>query len=89
MENFYKKLFEDTMQELIEEKEKRKNERIEIIVKTVELQPLKNNSVYAVKFNYNIGLDEINSCINYLNQEGKKNQITFIPSCSQFQIDNF
>ena len=88
MEHFYKELFENTMRKLLKEQEERKKERVETIIKTVELQPLKNNSIYVVKFNYDIGIEEMNSCINYLNQKGAQNKITFIPSCSQIEISS-
>lgn len=86
MEHFYKELFEDTMRKLLKEQEEREKERMETIVKTVELQPLRNNSTYIVKFDYDITPDIINSYIGYLNKQGEKNQIIFIPSHSKAEI---
>lgn len=82
----YKELFEKAIKDLCKEREQHDNTITEAIVKQVELQPLKPDSVYVVKFKYAITPHEMSKFIEELNDRTKNKNITFIPSCEQFEI---
>lgn len=82
----YEQLFEKAIKALCEEREQHNNTITEAIVKQVELQPLKPDSVYVVKFRYDITPYEMSKFIEKLNNMAKDKNITFIPSCEQFEI---
>ena len=82
----YKQLFEQAINTLCEERRQHEHEVVEAIVKQIELQPLKPNSVYKVKFQEGATLNNVNQVIRFLNEKTKDNNITFIPSCDYFEI---
>lgn len=82
----YKRLFEDAVEDLCKEREQHNHKIAEAIVKQVELQPLKPDSVYVIKFRYNIKPYEMGNFLEKLNSMAKDKNIVFIPSCEQFEI---
>lgn len=82
----YKQLFEQAINTLCEERRQHEHEVVETIVKQVELQPLKPDSVYVVKFKHNIKPSEIGNLLRKLNEATKSKNITFIASCDYFEI---
>lgn len=82
----YKELFEKAIKDLCEEREQYNNTITEAIVKQVELQPLKPDSVYKVKFRYDITPYEMGKFLEKLNSMAKDKNITFVPSCDYFEI---
>ena len=82
----YEQLFEKAIKDLCKEREQHNNTITEAIVKQVELQPLKPDSVYVVKFRYDIVPYEMGKFIEKINSMAKDKNITFIPSCEQFEI---
>lgn len=82
----YKQLFEQVINTLCEERRQHEHEVVETIVKQVELQPLKPDSVYVVKFKHNIKPSEIGNLLRKLNEATKSKNITFIASCDYFEI---
>ena len=62
------------------------NETLELIIKQLELQPLKPNSVYRVKFYKDASIQDVGRIIKILNEQCKHQNITFIPSCDYFEI---
>ena len=86
MDDYYKKLYHYTIEQLCKERQQHEHEIVETIVKQVELQPLKPDSVYKVKFQDGATLNNVNQVIRFLNEKTKDNNITFIPSCDYFEI---
>ena len=82
----YKQLFEQAINTLCEERQQHEHEIVETIVKQVELQPLKPDSVYVVKFRYDIKPCEMGKFLEKLNNITKDKNITFVPSCEYFEI---
>lgn len=82
----YKQLFEQAINTLCEERRQHEHEVVETIVKQVELQPLKPDSVYVVKFKHNVKPSEIGNLLRKLNEATKSKNITFIASCDYFEI---
>ena len=82
----YKQLFEEANEDLYKEREQHNHTIAEAIVKQVELQPLKPDSVYVVKFKYNIKPYEMGELLRKLNEATESKNITFIPSCDYFEI---
>lgn len=82
----YKQLFEKTIEDLCKEREEHNHTIAEAIVKQVELQPLKPDSVYVVKFQEGADLNHINEIIRVLTERTKDKNIVFIPSCDYFEI---
>lgn len=82
----YKQLFEQAINTLCEERRQHEHEVVETIVKQVELQPLKPDSVYVVKFRYDITPYEMGKFLEKLNNMAKDKNITFVPSCDYFEI---
>lgn len=82
----YKQLFEYAVEDLCKEREQHNHTIAEAIVKQVELQPLKPDSIYVVKFRYNIKPYEMNNFLEKLNNMTKDKNIAFIPSCDYFEI---
>ena len=82
----YKQLFEQAINTLCEERRQHEHEVVETIVKQVELQPLKPDSVYVVKFKHNIKPSEIGNLLRKLNEATKSKNITFIANCDYFEI---
>lgn len=82
----YKQLFEQAINTLCEERRQHEHEVVETIVKQVELQPLKSDSVYVVKFKHNIKPSEIGNLLRKLNEATKTKNITFVASCDYFEI---
>lgn len=82
----YKQLFEQAINTLCEERRQHEHEVVETIIKQVELQPLKPDSVYVVKFKHNIKPSEIGNLLRKLNEATKNKNITFIASCDYFEI---
>lgn len=82
----YKQLFEQAINTLCEERRQHEHEVVETIVKQVELQPLKPDSVYVVKFKHHIKPSEIGNLLRKLNEATKSKNITFIASCDYFEI---
>lgn len=82
----YKQLFEQAINTLCEERRQHEHEVVETIVKQVELQPLKPDSIYKVKFRYDITSYEMSKFLEKLNNMAKDKNITFVPSCDYFEI---
>lgn len=82
----YKQLFEQAINTICEERRQHEHEVVETIVKQVELQPLKPDSVYVVKFKHNIKPSEIGNLLRKLNEATKTKNITFVASCDYFEI---
>lgn len=82
----YKQLFEQAINTLCEERKQHEQEVVETIIKQVELQPLKPDSVYVVKFKHNIKPSEIGNLLRKLNDATKSKNITFIANCDYFEI---
>lgn len=82
----YKQLFEQAINTLCEERRQHEHEVVETIIKQVELQPLKPDSVYVVKFKHNIKPSEIGNLLRKLNEATKSKNITFIANCDYFEI---
>lgn len=55
-------------------------------INPIELQPLKENSVYVVKFSKDLDIQHVGKILNYLNDLTKDKNIIFIPSCGYFEI---
>lgn len=55
-------------------------------INPVELQPLKENSVYVVKFSKDSDIQYVGKILNCLNNLTKDKNITFISSCGYFEI---
>lgn len=82
----YKQLFEKAIEDLCKEREQHEHTIAETVIKQIELQPLKPDSVYVVKFKYNIHPLEMHTLIEKLNKTTKGQNIVFIPSCEAFEI---
>ena len=82
----YKQLFEQAINTLCEERRQHEHEVVKTIVKQVELQPLKPDNVYVVKFKHNIKPSEISNLLRKLNEATKTKNITFVASCDCFEI---
>lgn len=82
----YKQLFEQAINTICEERRQHEHEVVETIVKQVELQPLKPDSVYVVKFKHHIKPSEIGNLLRKLNEATKSKNITFIANCDYFEI---
>lgn len=85
-DNKYKKLFREAINQLCKEREEHKNERIEALISKVEVSPLKPDSVYVVKFNYDIDPIELGRFMERLNSSTSFKNIVFIPSCKMIEI---
>lgn len=86
MDDYYEKLYHHTIEQLCKERQQHEHEIAEAIVKQVELQPLKPDSVYVVKFRYDITPYEMGKFLEKLNNMAKDKNITFVPSCDYFEI---
>lgn len=86
MDDYYEKLYHHVIEQLCKERRQHEHEVVETIVKQVELQPLKPDSVYVVKFKHNIKPSEIGNLLRKLNEATKSKNITFIASCDYFEI---
>lgn len=84
--DYYRQLYKQTIEQLCEERKQHEKERAEIIVKQVELQPLKPDSVYIVTFPEDSTIETINNVCRVLNELGKHKDISFVPSCHAFKI---
>lgn len=82
----YEEMFHYTIKQLCKERQQHEHEIVETIVRQVELQPLKPDSVYVVKFRYNIKPYEMGKFLEKLNNIAKDKNITFVPSCEYFEI---
>lgn len=65
---YYEKLYNYTIEQVCKERQKHENEIIEATVKQIEVQPLKPNSVYIVKFQEGATLNNVNKVIMYLSE---------------------
>lgn len=86
MDDYYEKLYRHVIEQLCKEREQHEHEIVETIVKQVELQPLKPDSIYKVKFRYDITPYEMGKFLEKLNNMAKDKNIAFIPSCDYFEI---
>lgn len=86
MDDYYEKLYHYAIEQLCKERQQHENEIIETTVKQIELQPLKPDSAYKVKFRYDITPYEMGKFLKKLNNMAKDKNITFIPSCDYFEI---
>lgn len=83
---YYETLYHYTIEQLCKECQHHENEVIETIISQIELQPLKPDSVYKVKFQKGASIDNVGQVIKVLNKQCKDRNIVFVPSCDYFEI---
>lgn len=84
--DYYEKLCDYTIKQLCKERQQHENEVIETTISQIELQPLKPDSVYKVKFQKGASIDNVGQVIKVLNKQCKDRNIVFVPNCDYFEI---
>lgn len=84
--DYYEKLYHHAIEQLCRERQQHEHEIVETTVKQIELQPLKPDSAYRVKFQNGSTLNNVNEVIKWLNEQCKDKNIVFVPSCDYFEI---
>lgn len=86
MDDYYEKLYHHAIEQLCKERQQHEHEIVGTTIKQIELQPLKPDSVYKVKFQDGASMDNIGQVIKILNEQCKDRNIVFVPSCDYFEI---